>query len=160
MKEHIVGGHVVEYFDAIDDLPIVRHHRFNEFISLGSGIGSTMGDVDKHIMGAVQMVQKGDKDMAVNKLLNMRQCIIFAIENVSPESMAFAVLVHKIDGVEMTDTTDHGLKKVVGMLSEIKITYGMVKSIIEFVKKKWKKKRKSISQNSLTEQDQKNTTGI
>ena len=84
MKEHIVNGHTVEYYDAIDDLPIVRHHRFNEFISLKSGIGSTMEDVDKHIMGAVQMVQRGDKDMAITKLMNMRQGIQFAIENVDP----------------------------------------------------------------------------
>lgn len=145
MKEHVIGNHTIEYFDAIDDLPIVRHHRFNEFISLDSGIGSTMDDVDKHIMGAVQMVQRGDKELAVNKLLNMRQGIQFAIENVSPKSMAFAVLVHKIDGKVVDDITDNGLKKVIKLLSETKVTYGMVKAIVEFVKKKLRKKRKSTS---------------
>ena len=160
MKEHIVNGHTVEYYDAIDDLPIVRHHRFNEFISLKSGIGSTMEDVDKHIMGTVQMVQRGDKDMAITKLMNMRQGIQFAIENVDPQSMAFAVLVHKIDGVEQKDTSDHGLKNVLNLLSEIKITYGMVKAIVEFVKKKLKKKRKSISPNSLTKQEAGSSTEI
>lgn len=145
MKEHVIGDHTIEYFDAIDDLPIVRHHRFNEFISLDSGIGSTMDDVDKHIMGAVQMVQRGDKELAVNKLLNMRQGIQFAIENVSPKSMAFAVLVHKIDGKVVDDITDNGLKKVIKLLSETKVTYGMVKAIVEFVKKKLRKKRKSTS---------------
>ena len=160
MKEHIVNGNTVEYFDSVEDLPIVRHHRFNEFISLKSGIGSTMQDVDNHIMGLVQMVQRGDKDMAVNKLMNMRQSIQFAIENVDPQSMAFAILVSKINGKEMNDTTDHGLKKVIGLLSEIKVTYGMIKTIVEFVKKKLKKKRRSISQNSLTEQKAENTTPI
>lgn len=140
MKEHRVGDSVIEYYDAIDDLPIVRHHRFNEFISLKIGIGSTAQDIDNHIVGLAQMIQRGDKEIAINKLMNMGQCIKFAIENVSPESMAFAVLVHKINGVEMNDVTDHGLNKVIGLLSEIKVSYGMIKSIVEFVKKKLKKK--------------------
>jgi len=148
MKEHNIGGHIVEYFDAIDDLPIVRHHRFNEFIALDNGIGSTMDDVDKHIMGAVQMVQKGDKELAVNKLLNMRQGIQFAIQNISPKSMAFACLVNKIDGKPMDDITDNGLNKVIMLLSEIKVSYGMVKLFVEYVKKNWKKKQKSISPTS------------
>ena len=142
MKEHRVGDSVIEYYDAIDDLPIVRHHRFNEFISLKIGIGSTAQDIDNHIVGLAQMIQRGDKEIAINKLMNMGQCIKFAIENVSPESMAFAVLVHKINGVEMNDVTDHGLNKVIGLLSEIKVSYGMIKSIVEFVKKKLKKKSK------------------
>lgn len=142
MKEHRVGDSVIEYYDAIDDLPIVRHHRFNEFISLKIGIGSTAQDIDNHIVGLAQMIQRGDKEIAINKLMNMGQCIKFAIENVSPESMAFAVLVHKINGVEMNDVTDHGLNKVISLLSEIKVSYGMIKSIVEFVKKKLKKKSK------------------
>jgi len=153
MKEHQVNGHIVEYFDSIDDLPIKRHHRFNEFIALKSGIGSTVNDVDEHIMGLVQMVNRGDKEMAINKLLNMGQSLKFAIENVDPQSMAFAVLVNKIDGKETSDISDHGLNKVIGLLSEIKISYSMIKSIVEFVKKKLKKKRKSISPNSLTKQE-------
>lgn len=160
MTEHIVNGHTVEYFDSIDDLPIVRHHRFNEFIAVKSGIGSTVEDVDNHISGIVQMVNRGDKEQAINKLFNMGQSMKFAIQNVDPMSMAFACLVNKINGVEMNDTTDHGLNKVVGMLSEIRISYGMIKSIIEFVKKKLKKKRKSISLNSLTDQEAENTTLI
>lgn len=147
MKEHTIGTHTIEYFDSIDDLPIVRHHRFNEFIALSNEIGSTMEDVDKHIMGLVQMVQKGDKEMAVNKLLNMRQSLQFAIENVSPKSMAFAVLVNKIDGKPVDDITDHGLKNVIGMISKTQISYGMVKNIVDFVKKKLRRRLKSISPN-------------
>ena len=158
MKEHTVNGHTVEYFDSIDDLPIKRHHRFNEFIALKSGIGSTVQDVDEHIMGIVQMVNRGDKEVAINKLLNMGQSLKFAIENVDPQSMAFAVLVNKIDGVDQNDTSDHGLNKVIGLLSEIKISYSMIKSIVEFVKKKLRKKRKSISLKSSTEAVAENTT--
>ncbi len=160
MREEKFNGHTIEYFDAIDDLPIVRHHRFNEFIAIKSGIGSTMEDVDQHIMGTVQMIERGDKQLAINKLMNMRQSIVFAIENVDPLSMAFACLVNKIDGKLLGDTTDHGLKNVVNLLSEVKVTYGMIKSIVEFVKKKLKRKRKSISQKSLTTPEAKNTTQI
>lgn len=160
MKEHIVNGHTVEYFDSIDDLPIKRHHRFNEFIALKSGIGSTIQDVDEHIMGIIQMVNRGDKEVAINKLLNMGQSLKFAIENVDPQSMAFAVLVNKIDGKETSDISDHGLNKVIGLLSEIKISYSMIKSIVEFVKKKLKKRRKSISPKSSTEAVAENTTPI
>lgn len=158
MKEQQVGGHIVEYFDSVDDLPIKRHHRFNEFIAVKVGIGSTVDDVDKHIAGLVQMVNRGDKEMAVNKLLNMGQAMKFAIENVDPLSMAFATLVWKIDGIETNDMTDNGLNKTINKLSEIGISYGMVKSIVDFVKKKLRKKSRSISPKSLTKQEAENTT--
>lgn len=143
MRTESVNGHTVEFYDAIDDLPIVRHHRFNEFIALSSEIGSTMQDFDKHIDELGIMIGRGDKENSLKKLMNMRQSVVFAIENVSPMSMAFATLVHKVDGKEMNDHTDNGLKKVINLLSEIKVSYSLVKSIVDYVKKKSKKKKPS-----------------
>jgi len=143
MKSESVNGHTVEFYDAIDDLPIVRHHRFNEFIALSSEIGSTIPDIDRHVDELGIMISRGDKDNALKKLMNMRQSMIFAVENVSPMSMAFATLVHKVDGKEMTDHSDNGLKNVINLLSEIKVSYSLVKSVVDYVKKKSKKKKPS-----------------
>ncbi len=144
MKEHkFPNGIVIEYYDALDELPIVRHHKFNEYLALDSGIGSTVEDVDKGFIELQQMIIRGDRDIALQKIQNIRQAMQFAIENVSPKSMAFGVLVHKVNGVHFDDTTDLGIKKLLMKLSSFGLTWGMVKLFVEEVKKKLMRKSKS-----------------
>jgi len=146
MKEQkLENGMVVEYYDSIEELPIVRHHKFGEMIAVDAGIGSTMDDYDRHASSLLQMINRGDKATAIQQVLNMRQNIQFAIENVSPKSMAFACLVHKVDGVPFTDITEHGMQKLLSVLSSNALSWSNIKSVIGFVKKKWMKKLRSTS---------------
>ena len=72
--------------------------------------------------------------MAATELENLRQSIYLVTEEMSPKYMAFAVLVNKIDGEEMNDMSDAGVKKVLQILSEAK--KGWLDGVLNSVKKK------------------------
>jgi hypothetical protein len=71
---------------------------------------------------------------------NLRVLIYNIINEVDPGSLAFACMVHSINGVEVTDLSDENLKKIVKELSEKGLT-------IETLKKKVKTSEKEFTMN-------------
>ena len=49
MKEEKINGHRFEFYDSIEDLPIVRFHKYSKYMLVASGIGDSIADVDEHI---------------------------------------------------------------------------------------------------------------
>ena len=133
MKGGKVNKHKVEIYDSIDELPIKRFQKFNKYMLIDSGIGSDMQDVLSHIDRA-KIYIKSNPAMAATELDNMRQSIYLLVDELSPKHMAFAALVHKIDGEEMNDISDAGLKRVLEILSEAK--KGWLDGVLNSVKKK------------------------
>ena len=133
MKIGKVNKHTVEIYDSIDELPIHRFQKYNKYLLIDSGVGSDMQDVLGHIDRA-KIYIKSNPAMAVTELENMRQSIYLVADELSPKYMAFAALVHKIDGEEITDTSDAGLKRVLEILSEAK--KGWLDGVLNSVKKK------------------------
>lgn len=128
-----VNKHTVEIYDSIDELPIQRFQKYNKFLLIDSGVGSDLQDVLNHIDRAKIYIQSNPA-MAMTELENMRQSIYLVKDELSPKYMAFAVLVKKIDGEEMNDMSDAGLKKVLEILSEAK--KGWLDGVLNSVKKK------------------------
>jgi len=118
MKTANIGKHIVEYYDAIEDLPIVRFHKYNKMLLIDAGLGSDITDFDAHIEKAVAFIQSGDKDNATNELNNLRKAVYFIQNGLSPKYLAFAALVSKIDGKETDDLSDDGLRSVVDTLAD------------------------------------------
>ena len=133
MKVGKVNKHTVEMYDSIDELPIQRFQKYNKYLLIDSGVGSDLEDVMNHIERA-KIYIKANPEMAATELENLRQSIYLVTEEISPKYMAFAVLVNKIDGKEMNDMSDAGLKKVLEILSEAK--KGWLDGILDSVKKK------------------------
>lgn len=133
MKKGKVNKHTVEIYDSIDELPIQRFHKYNKYLLIDSGVGSDLQDVLSHIDRA-KIYIKSNPAMAVTELENMRQSIYLVADELSPKYMAFAALVHKIDGEEITDISDAGLKRVLEILSEAK--KGWLDGVLNSVKKK------------------------
>lgn len=133
MRQERINKHVVELYDSIDELPIVRFQKYNKYLLIDSGVGSDMNDVLDHIDRA-KLYISANPTMAVVEMENMRQAIYLISEEISPKYMAFAVLVHKIDGKEMNDLSDVGLKKVLEILNEVKKSW--IDGILDLVKKK------------------------
>lgn len=133
MKVGKVNKHTVEMYDSIDELPIQRFQKYNKYLLIDSGVGSDLQDVLNHIERA-KIYIKANPVMAATELENLRQSIYFVTEEMSPKYMAFAVLVNKIDGEEMNDMSDAGLKKVLQILSEAK--KGWLDEVLNSVKKK------------------------
>lgn len=129
-----VGTHSVEMYDAIDELPIVRFHKYQKMLLLDAGIGADIAAFDKRLETARRFLMAGKNDDAEKELQNLRQCVFFIQNEISPSLRAFAALVKSIDGKEYTDISEAGIDKIMKALEEL--PYGKVaKRLAEFKKK-------------------------
>ena len=116
MKEIRLEGHRVELYNSIEDLPIKRFHKYNKCLLVDAGIGSDLSAFDGHIERVVRYIKSDKRDEAAKEMENMRQNIYLMMQSVSPQHMAFACLVHSIDGKCYDDMSDDGLQKVLTLL--------------------------------------------
>lgn len=119
MKTVNIGKHVVEIFDSIEDLPMVRFHKYNKMSLIDGGIGSDLTDFDNHIERAIAFNKRGKPDLSNMELENLRQNIYLIQTELSPKHLAFAVLIKSIDGVEKKDLSDDGLQKILDLFADI-----------------------------------------
>jgi hypothetical protein len=129
---------VLLYTD-IEQLPADRFSKVNKYWMLSDELGGSFEDIDRiHITRIALSLH--DKDKAKKVLDNLRVLIYNIINEVDPGSLAFACMVHSINGVEVTDLSDENLKKIVKELSEKGLT-------IETLKKKVKTSEKEFTMN-------------
>lgn len=112
-----INGKKVELYDSIESMPIVRFHKYNKMLLIDAGIGSDLGDFDRHIERALIYIRGKDTSKAVSELENLRQNVYFIQSGISPKNIAFAVLVKSIDGKPNDDLSDEALTKVCETLS-------------------------------------------
>ena len=123
----------------IDQLPADRFSKVNKYWMLHDELGSSFEDIDRiHITRIVLSLH--DKDKAKKVLDNMRVLIHNIINEVNPESMSFACMIHSIDGVEVTDLSDENLMKIIKYLSGRGLT-------VDVLKKKTKNSEKEFMLN-------------
>ena len=134
MKEVELNGHKVRLYDSIDDLPIVRFHKYNRMLLVDAGIGAEIGDLDNHLERVVRYIRKGDNENATKELENMRQNVYMVMAEQNTKHLSFACLVDSIDGVQQTDLSPDGLAKVIELLSGA--PRGEIDKILASVKKK------------------------
>lgn len=116
MKELTLNGHKVRIYDSIDELPMVRFHKYNHTLLVDAGIGSEIGDFDAHIERVVRYIRNGDNENAAKELDNLRQNVFMIMQGQSVKDFSFAVLVAEIDGEPQNDISQEGLQKVVELL--------------------------------------------
>ena len=129
-----LGAHEVEYYDAIDDLPVVRYHRFQKLLLIDAGIGSDIASFDRRLESARRFLMAGKPEQVQQELENIRQCVHLIQSSVSPSHLAFAALVTRLDGKECTDLSDDALAAVTAMLGDVKESD--IATAVEEVKKK------------------------
>lgn len=156
MRTENINGHEVMFYDAIDQLPITRHHASNKYLLIDSGIGSDIEDTEKRLSSICEMIKKGDGGDAVNEINNLRQNLAFVIGNVNPRMLSFATFVYSIDGKVYDDMSPDGLQKVIKKIGETGISYGMFKAIYDTLKKKLKMKWMPSFRTSRTRRNEKN----
>lgn len=123
----------IKIYDDIDELPIVNFQKYNKYIMLDAGLGSDVDSVDQHIVNIAKLINT-DTKKAVQELQNMRQNMHLIVNELSPKYMAFASLVHSIDGEEVTDLSDSNLKSIIGRINKVK-NYKIV-DLLLWLKKK------------------------
>lgn len=134
MRAIKIGKHEVKIYDAIEELPISRFHKFQKCLLVDSGLGSTIEDVDKHLEKARRFCMLDKAKEAEKELMNMRQNIWLVQNGISPKHLSFAALVFAIDGKECTDLSDDALTKIVETFADAPI--GDLTEQIASVKKK------------------------
>lgn len=119
MVEVKIGKHSVKMYDGIEDLPVVRFHKYQKFLLIDSGIGGTMTQFDQRIETTRRFLMQGKTEPAQRELENLRQCVYMIQSEVSPKHLSFAALVTEIDGKPCEDLSDDALKEVVEKLSDV-----------------------------------------
>lgn len=129
-----IGTHTVEYYDTIDELPIVRFHKYQKLLLIDSGVGADIAAFDHRIEKARRYLMAGKMEQAGQELENLRQCVFFIQGELTPKHLAFAALVTKIDGQECNDLSDDALRGVIERLAETPLS--KLTAQIDAVKKK------------------------
>ena len=134
MREENIAGHRVEFYDSIEELPIVRYQRFNKMLLVDAGVGGDVSDFDNHLERVLTYLANGKIDLATTELHNLRQNIYFVQENLSPKYLSFAALIKSIDGKPCSDLSDEGLAKTLGRLRNAPV--GRLSALLGGSKKK------------------------
>lgn len=113
-----IGKHTVEMYDTIEELPIVRFHKYQKLLLIDAGIGADIHAFDQRIEKARRFLMDNKPDKAQQELENLRQSVYFIQNGINPKHRAFAALVAKLDGVECNDVSDDGLAKLTDTLND------------------------------------------
>ena len=119
MKTIIIKDHTIKLYNSIDELPIINFQKFNKCILMDSGLGSDIDSVDSHIVNLAKYINSGNKALAIAELQNMRQNLHMIVSEVSPKHLAFAALIHSIDGEEQKSLSDEDLQELAKYFNEM-----------------------------------------
>ena len=133
MRTAELAGKKVELYDAIDELPVWRFHKYNKFVIVDLGVGADLSSVENHIVRAMNFIETNPAD-ALKELENFRQSIHLIVSELSPKHYAFAALVKSIGGIEQNDLSDEGVKRILKEISDEKV--GKIDEELSKVKKK------------------------
>lgn len=116
MKKVTLGGHIFEFYDAIDTLPIKQFHLYTKYILVLSGIGDSIDAIDNHI-GKIASYIQNDPKRAVNELLNYRRCLYSIMTEADYRHKANLCLIKSVDGKKWEDFTDDGIQQLYEMVT-------------------------------------------
>lgn len=134
MKNLLINKKIVRVYDSIDEMPITNFQKYNKYLLIDSGIGSDADDIDAHITRIAKFIKANNNKKALQELQNMRQNMYMVNSGISPKYLAFAALIHSVDGKEVNDLSDDGLKALLKELKEIK--HSKVIDFLLWLKKK------------------------
>ena len=133
MKTIIINNKKIKLYDSIDEMPIVSFQKYNKYVIIDAGLGSDIESVDSHIVNLAKLI-KTDMNKAQQELQNMRQNLHMIVSNISPNYLAFAALIHSIDGKEITDLSDSNLAAILDELKQVK--HSVITDFLIWLKKK------------------------
>ena len=115
MIEKKVNGHLLLFYDCVEDLPIVQFHRYSRYLLVESGIGDNINDIDKHITRILNFFN--DKKKMQQELMNLRQCLYVIATEQDLHNKATLCLVRSVDGKPWEDFSDSGLEELYKMVN-------------------------------------------
>lgn len=113
-------------YDDIEQMPIDRYNKLNKYWMLQDSIGSSIGDFDKNHYSKLLMLLD-DKKKLQKQLENFRILVYNIMTEVNVEHLSFACMIHSINGEELTDLSQEGLKGTLSRLSKLGLTQELLK---------------------------------
>ena len=113
-----VGKHRVEMYDTIDELPIVRFHKYQKMLLIDAGVGADIAAFDRRIEKVAKHLSLGEADKAGAELQNLRQAVYMIQSGICPKHRAFAALVTRVDGERFDDVSDTSIDRVLALLGD------------------------------------------
>jgi hypothetical protein len=110
-------------YNSIRELPINRFWEFEKYILQESGLGSGLSAVNKHLSSLDNYLKDGAISNAIKERENLHYTLFLTLEKLSPKSLAFACLIHSINGELCEDLTEEGLKET---LTNCELNHGEV----------------------------------
>jgi hypothetical protein len=124
-------------YDGVDEMPIVRYHKFTQLLIIASGVGSDMEAAKQKVADIRRYLANGEPKKADMELTNLHQALSFIYGGIDPRSAAFACMVKSIDGEEQTDMSQAALDALGERINAI-VTKGERDGILDAIKKKLK----------------------
>ena len=134
MRKIKIGKHNVSVYDAIDELPMRRFHRYNALVMVDAGIGGDLSALDNHLQRVAAFIRNDKKEEAGREMENLRQNVYMIINECSPKHLAFMALVAEVDGKPCEDISDAGLRRTYELLNGA--PYNEMRDLTMEVKKK------------------------
>jgi flagellar basal body P-ring protein FlgI len=103
---------------------------------ISAGVGESLEDYNNRQAKAIGYVRSEDKKSALIELTNQQQCVFNALQEYSPSNMAFAVMVHSIDGQVFEKYDENTLEEIINKLEDIGLTKADLMEALREVKKK------------------------
>ena len=130
------GKHEIVYFNSAHDLGPRRYQKYNKYEMIAMGVGETIEDHEKRQAKAIGYARIEDTKSLLVELSNQHQCVYNALQEYSPSNMAFAVMVHSIDGKVYDRYDESALDEIIDNLERVGFTKGMLLEALRDVKKK------------------------
>lgn len=145
MKVIDTGKHVIKLYDSVDELPIGAYQRYNKFLLIDAGIGSSVDDFDAHIVKLAKLIGNNEREKAIQELQNMRQNLFMINSKVSPKYLAFAALVYSIDGKKVEAVSDDDYSELLAKIQEM--PHNLLTKTLDWLKKKLQTSSKPTSRD-------------
>ena len=129
----------VRLFSSIKELTIARYHEFQKLVMQDMGVGSTMESVNKHLSMLNTLLINEKYQEAKLEATNLHNNFYMMTEKINILSYCFMAFVHSINGVEVTDLSEEGVKEKINYLISRGLKVGQVEDVVEEIKKNLKK---------------------
>lgn len=134
-----VKGHIIEVFDDIKELGILRFQNMNKYNMKANEVGDNFQDYDARMLKALTFLESSMIDEAKQELSNQRLTVFNAYNNNIVNGKAFAVMVKSIDGYKYNTYESSDVEKVILHLEKIGLSHINSMEALNEVKKKIEK---------------------
>lgn len=131
------GSTVLEFYDDIKQLPVLRYKEFKKIVLKKGGIGSDINDVIQSNTTTIGLISSNRLKEATDALQNMYFSLSFIFQKEEIKSYVLASMLYKVDGEHVpTIIDDSNIEMYVSIIENSNISvYEMERLIAEIEKK-------------------------